>query len=137
MCACLIRLHFFTIKTLKGNNQYLKFFHRDSNKVKIACKTNTACWMWWSISNHAQTYLDLSGLNLIGLGSDLATLEVSQSDRLIEFKFKCLFIIYYTNLQMIEWNVFLLSQIAGFFGHQYLWKEAISTFTGLPKNDSI
>lgn len=137
MCACLIRLHFFTIKTLKGNNQCLKFFHRDSNKVKRACKTNTACWMWWSISNHAQTYLDLSGLNLIGLRSDLATLEVSQSDRLIEFKFKCLFIIYYTNLQMIEWNVFLLSQIAGFFGHQYLWKEAISTFTGLPKNDSI
>ena len=59
-------------------------------------------------------------------GVGLTTLKLIQNERLIEFYGGKNSIIYHINPEMIDWNVFLPSQIAVFCDHQYLWKETIS-----------
>ena len=63
----------------------LYFWHRDSNQGKIAYKATTAGWVWFGMPSHTHTCLDSPDVNLVGLGDRMATLEVIQNKRLIEF----------------------------------------------------
>ena len=46
----------------------LELLHEDSNQGKVACKTNTADWVWPCMYSHAHVCLHLPGVNLVWLG---------------------------------------------------------------------
>lgn len=52
---------------LKEATHVLDFFHSNSCEGKIACNTTTIGWVWPGVPSHAQTWLDLIGVNLVGL----------------------------------------------------------------------
>ena len=51
---------------LKETSHVLDFSHRDSIQEKMICKA-TAGWVWPCVPSHLQTYLDLPGVNWIGV----------------------------------------------------------------------
>ena len=55
--------------SLKGDNQCLRFFFIEIvTTKKIACKTVSTRCVWPGRPSHAQTCLELPGVNLVGLG---------------------------------------------------------------------
>ena len=75
------------------DHQYLEetaivliFLLRDSNQGKIACKTTNAGWVWPCMPSRAQAGMHrLIKGEFDWSGDGLATLEVIQNEKLIEF----------------------------------------------------
>ena len=57
------------IKSLEGNND-LDLLHRGSYQGEISSWTTAVGWVWPGVTSQSQTYLDLSRVNLIGLGGN-------------------------------------------------------------------
>lgn len=55
-------------------------------KRKIACKTTFVDWVWPGVPSHAETYLNLSGVTLVGWSVGImATFKIIKNERFIEF----------------------------------------------------